>query len=165
MSERKRKSCTPEYRHDAAHLVIDNWTPIATIAREIGVGEQLLGRWVTVERSRLDDPPGALDVSERAELERAAGWRQRAPNGPGLPEKATAFFVSLIYHADEPLWDDGRPPYDDLESVLSESSQGSDPLSSATEAVPAQWGWPSSAGKLGGHSAGDQPRLDQSIRL
>jgi hypothetical protein len=35
--------------------------------------QQLLGRWLTVERSRLDDPPGALDVSERAELERAAG--------------------------------------------------------------------------------------------
>ena len=36
--------------------------------REIGVGEQLLGRWVAIERARLDDPPEALDTDERAEL-------------------------------------------------------------------------------------------------
>ncbi len=70
MSERKRKSFSPEYRRDAAHLVIDTGRPIAMVAREIGVGEQLLGRWVGIERSRLVDPPHALDPDERAELER-----------------------------------------------------------------------------------------------
>ena len=43
---------------------------IAEVAREIGVGEALLGRWVAIERSRMDDPPEAMDVDERAELER-----------------------------------------------------------------------------------------------
>jgi transposase len=47
---------------------------------EIGVGEQLLGRWVAIERARMDDPPPAVDVNERAELERlrartrSCGW-------------------------------------------------------------------------------------------
>lgn len=70
MSGKKRKSYTPEYRRDAAHLVIDTGRPIATVARENGVGEQLLGRWGAIERSRLGDPPAALVVDERAELER-----------------------------------------------------------------------------------------------
>jgi transposase len=30
--------------------VIDTGRPIAQVAREIGVGEQLLGRWVAQER-------------------------------------------------------------------------------------------------------------------
>ena len=70
MSGKKRKSYTPAYRRDAARLVIDTGRAIAVVAREIGVGEQLLGRWIAIERSRADDPPGALDADERAELER-----------------------------------------------------------------------------------------------
>jgi transposase len=94
MSGRKRKNYTPEYRRDAAHLVIDTGRPIATVAREIGVGEQLLGRWVAVERSRLDDPPGALDVSERAELERLRVEVSELRMDREFLKKATAFFVS-----------------------------------------------------------------------
>src|SRR3954471_7255431 len=66
----KRKSYTPRYRQEAARLVIDTGRPIAEVARDIGVGEALLGRWVAIERSRMDDPPAAMDVDERAELER-----------------------------------------------------------------------------------------------
>lgn len=58
MSGKKRRTYTPAYRREAAHLVIDTGRPIAAVAREVGVGEQLLGRWVAVERSRSDDPPG-----------------------------------------------------------------------------------------------------------
>ena len=66
----KRKSYTPKFRAEAARLVIDTGRTIAEVAREIGVGEALLGRWVAVERSRMDDPPEALDADERAELSR-----------------------------------------------------------------------------------------------
>ena len=66
----KRKSYTPKYRREAAHLVIDTGRTIAQVARDIGVGEALLGRWVAIERSRMDDPPEAMDADERAELER-----------------------------------------------------------------------------------------------
>jgi transposase len=94
MSGKKRKSYTPEYRRDAAHLVIDTGRPIATVAREIGVGEQLLGRWVAVERSRLDDPPAALDADERAELERLRVEVSELRMDREFLKKATAFFVS-----------------------------------------------------------------------
>ena len=70
MASKKRKSYTPAYRREAARLVIDTGRPIAHVAREIGVGEQLLGRWVALARARDDSPPPALDVDERVELER-----------------------------------------------------------------------------------------------
>lgn len=66
----KRKSYTPKYRQEAARLVIETGRPVAAVAREIGVGEALLGRWVAIERSRMYDPPGAVDADERAELVR-----------------------------------------------------------------------------------------------
>src|SRR3954469_10941414 len=66
----KRKSYTPAYRREAAPLVIDTGRPIVQVAREIGVGAPLLGRWVAQERARTDHPPGAVDADERAELER-----------------------------------------------------------------------------------------------
>jgi transposase len=66
----KRKSYAPAYRRDAARLVIDTGRPIAAVAREIGVGEQLLGRWVAMERAHDENPPTALDADDRAELER-----------------------------------------------------------------------------------------------
>jgi transposase len=39
--------------------VIDTGRPVAQVARELGLGEQLLGRWVAQERSRL----GSVDLS------------------------------------------------------------------------------------------------------
>lgn len=37
---------------------------------EIGVGAQVLGRWVAVERSRMGDPPEVFGEAELAELVR-----------------------------------------------------------------------------------------------
>ena len=93
-TRRKRKSYTPAYRCEAAHLVIDTGRPIAVVAREIGVGEQLLGRWVAIERSRLDDPPGAVDLDERAELARLRVENAELRMDREFLKKAAAFFVA-----------------------------------------------------------------------
>ena len=55
----KRKRYTPEYRREAAALVLDTDRPIAHVAEEIDVGAQLLGRWVQQERERRGPTPGA----------------------------------------------------------------------------------------------------------
>lgn len=73
-STKKRKSYSPAYRRAAAHLgpsllVIDTGRSIAHVAKEIGVGEAVLGRWVAVKRAKDPAPPGALDADEQAELE------------------------------------------------------------------------------------------------
>ena len=49
----QRQKYTPEYRREAANLVIESQRPIAHVAKEIGVGPGLLGRWVKNERERL----------------------------------------------------------------------------------------------------------------
>lgn len=90
----KRKSYTPAYRREAAHLVIDSGRTIAAVAREIGVGEQLLGRWVAVERSRMDDPPPALDADERAELVRLRREVAELRMDRAFLKKAAAFFAA-----------------------------------------------------------------------
>ncbi|NWO07576.1 MAG: transposase [Alteromonadaceae bacterium] len=47
-----RKKYTPEYRQEAARLVLESGRPIAHVAKEIGVAEGLLGKWVKLERER-----------------------------------------------------------------------------------------------------------------
>ena len=71
---RTRRSFTTEYKVEAAHRVIDSGRTIAEVARELGVNEGLLGRWVTEERRRVEaaaarnDEP--LTPAERTELAR-----------------------------------------------------------------------------------------------
>jgi transposase len=94
MAARKRRNYTPAYRREAARLVIDTGRPIVQVAREIGVGEALLGRWVAQERARDDDPPPALDVDERAELERLRVENAELRMDREFLKKAAAFFVT-----------------------------------------------------------------------
>lgn len=49
---------------------------MAQVAAEIGVGAQLLGRWVKLSQPAGGEADEALDVSERAEQERL---RKRTP--------------------------------------------------------------------------------------
>ncbi|WP_407929292.1 IS3 family transposase [Jiangella alkaliphila] len=65
---RKKATFTPEFREEAARLVVENDRRIADVAREIGVGETTLGNWVKKYREDHvgDEPP--LGLSERAEL-------------------------------------------------------------------------------------------------
>ena len=72
-----RRSFTAEYRVEAAHRVIDSGRTITEVARELGVGEQLLGRWVRDERIRQaaalavpEVPDTPVTETERAELVR-----------------------------------------------------------------------------------------------
>ncbi|BCQ03078.1 transposase [Cutibacterium avidum] len=66
---KKRRLFTPGYRAEAARLVIESDRPIAHVAGELGVGEQLVGRWVRHERDQLaGEPTGELGTDERAGL-------------------------------------------------------------------------------------------------
>jgi transposase len=95
MGTSKRKTYTPEYRREAARLVIDTGRTVAAVAREIGVGEQLLGRWVQQERARAGGGGEApLDLSERAELDRLRRENQDLRMDNDFLGKAAAFFAS-----------------------------------------------------------------------
>ncbi len=53
-------------------LVINTGRPVAVVARELGIKEQTLGRWVNLFRERQKAGDGALSETERAELARFA---------------------------------------------------------------------------------------------
>ena len=89
-----RRKYSPAFRREAAHLVIDTGRKIAVVAREIGVQEQLLGKWVAIERSRLDDPPGPVGEDERAELARLRVENAELRMDREFLKKAAAFFAS-----------------------------------------------------------------------
>jgi transposase len=66
-----RRRFTEEYRVEAVSFVIDGGRSVAEVARNIGVHEMTLGKWVKKakdERGEENAPP--LTGSERAELER-----------------------------------------------------------------------------------------------
>ena len=65
-----RRRFTEEYKAQAVAFVIDDHRPIAEVARNIGVHEMTLGRWVKNAKKSDDSPDKPLDGSERAELER-----------------------------------------------------------------------------------------------
>ena len=68
----KRRKYTPEFREQAARRVMETGRPVARVAAEIGVGEQVLGRWVLLakEATAAGDTGAVLDADERVELER-----------------------------------------------------------------------------------------------
>ncbi len=90
-----RKKYTPEYREQAVRLVVDTGRPIAHLAAEIGVGEQLLGRWVAAAKARLAaDNPEVLDDDERAELQRLRKETAELRLDRAFLKNAAAFFAS-----------------------------------------------------------------------
>ena len=63
-----RGKFSPEFKEEAAKMVVETSQPIAHVARELNVNETTLGYWVKEYREKhAGDEPG-LPVSERARL-------------------------------------------------------------------------------------------------
>jgi transposase len=96
----KARRFTPEYRREAARLVIESDRPIAQVARELGLGAQLLSRWVLEERAARepaavdDGTQSPLDDGERAELARLRRENAQLRMDREFLKKAAAFFAS-----------------------------------------------------------------------
>ena len=68
---RTRRGFTPEYKDEAVKLVINTGRTVAVVARELGIQESTLGRWVHDFRARAtagEAGQGGLSQTERAEL-------------------------------------------------------------------------------------------------
>jgi transposase len=92
MGSRMRRAYTPEYRVEAARLVIDTGRPIAHVARDLGIGAQMLGRWVAKERERLT--PAELGPGERVELDRLRKENTQLREEIRFLGEAAAFFAA-----------------------------------------------------------------------
>jgi transposase len=49
-----RRSYTPEYKAHSVAFVIDGGRPVAEVARNIGVHEMILSKWVRVARAAAE---------------------------------------------------------------------------------------------------------------
>ena len=64
----QKRGFTPEYKEEAAKMVIDTSRSVAEVARELGVNEQTLRNWVgSYRRAHAGEEP-ALSMPERARL-------------------------------------------------------------------------------------------------
>lgn len=65
-----RRAYTDEYKAHAVAFVINDGRPIVEVARNIGVHEITLGKWVKKAKASSESASAPLEDSERAELER-----------------------------------------------------------------------------------------------
>jgi transposase len=89
-----RKTYTKEYKEEAADYVISSGKPIAQVARELGIGEQMLGRWVKARRaSRGLDDVVHLTLEEKAEVKELRRRVKDMEDEIAFLKKAAAFFA------------------------------------------------------------------------
>ena len=89
----KRKHYSPEFKEEAARLVVDSSRPIAHVAREIGVHEITLGYWVKAYREKNAAGGQALEVSERARLRELERRNRELEMENAFLKKAAAYFA------------------------------------------------------------------------
>ena len=89
----QRREFTPEYKDEAVKLVVNTGRAVATVARELGVKEQTLGRWVNAFRVRQQAGDGALSETERAELARLRKENSELKMDRAFLKNASLFFA------------------------------------------------------------------------
>jgi transposase-like protein len=89
----KYRKFTPEFREEAARMVVDTSRPIADVARELGINETSLGNWVRDYRKKHaeDEPP--LELSERARLRELERRNREMEMELAFLKKAAAYFA------------------------------------------------------------------------
>src|SRR5659263_323216 len=93
---RTRRGFTPEYKDEAVKLVINTGRTVATVARELGVKESTLGRWVHDFKARAaagEAGQGGLSETERAELQRLRRENSDLKLDRAFLKKALLFFA------------------------------------------------------------------------
>jgi transposase len=90
----KYRKFTPEFREEAARMVVETSRPIADVARELGINETSLGNWVRAYRQNHagDEPP--LQVSERARLRELERENRELRMKADFLSKAAAYFAA-----------------------------------------------------------------------
>ena len=90
----KYRKFTPEFRKEAARMVVETSRPIADVARELGINETSLGNWVRAYREKHagDEPP--LQLPERARLRELERENRELRMKNDFLSKAAAYFAA-----------------------------------------------------------------------
>jgi transposase len=84
---------TPEYKDEAAKIVVELSRPIASVARELGLNEQTLRNWVNAYRRAHADEEPPLTLPERARLRELEKENRELRLEKEFMGKAAAFFA------------------------------------------------------------------------
>ena len=89
----KYRNFSPEFREEAARMVIETSRAIAEVARELGISETSLGNWVRAYREKHaeDEPP--LQLPERARLRELERVNRELEMENSFLKKAAAYFA------------------------------------------------------------------------
>ena len=90
----KRRTFTKEFKAESVRLVKDSGKSIGVIAKDLGIWEGVLRRWV--EQADIDagkGEEGALTTAEREELRRLRRDNKQLVMEREILKKATAFFA------------------------------------------------------------------------
>ena len=90
----KYRKFTPEFREEAARMVVETSRPIADVARELGINETSLGNWVRAYRVRYADDELLLQLSERARLRELERENRELRMKADFLSKAAAYFAA-----------------------------------------------------------------------
>ena len=90
---RQRREFSPEYKDEAVGLVINTGRTVAVVARELGINEATLGRWVNLQKDRQGAGDAPLSESERVELARLRKEVAELKLDRAFLKKASLFFA------------------------------------------------------------------------
>ncbi len=90
---RQRREFSAEYKDEAVGLVINTGRRVAVVARELGINEATLGRWVNLHKDRQVAGETALSESEQGELARLRKEVAELKLDRAFLKKASLFFA------------------------------------------------------------------------
>ena len=91
---KNRRQYTKEFKIEAVRLIVEEGRPISEVARELGIGENLLHRWKKKsEEGKIDPSPSQGRLSpEDEELRRLRRENKRLRMEHEILKKAVAIF-------------------------------------------------------------------------
>jgi transposase len=90
---RHRREFSPEYKDEAVGLVVNTGRTVAVVARELGINEATLGRWVNLQKGRQGGGDRPLGESEQVELARLRKEVAELKLDRAFLKKASLFFA------------------------------------------------------------------------
>ena len=89
----KQQKYSPEFREEAARMVVEGSRAIAQVARELGLSETSLGNWVRAYRGKHASDGPSLELSERARLRELERQNRELEMENAFLKKAAAYFA------------------------------------------------------------------------
>ncbi len=97
MSQKIRKEYTTQQKAEAVEIVLTTRQSVRQVARNLGIAESSLSRWVREHNGKsTPQPPGSLTPDERQELVQLRRQVKRLEMEREFLKKAAAFFAREV---------------------------------------------------------------------